>query len=773
LPRILKIFLFALCVALAASSAVAADEPARQTIESVRSSLSDIENALKNDNLTDGDLARLREINDPLSARIQAVIADVTPRLEASRKRLAELKPKTKDPAAAAAAATDSASDDLKDEQTKFDALDADLRSARALLLQSDDDASRIGAARRDLFARQTFARSSSAVSPVLWTSMVREAPQDASQIGALLSNWMHGLTQRLSETQALSFLALVLALVAISAPVRWLARRVIARDPGIASPTRLRRALAAAWTIVVLAGIPLAMLGALAYALDLFDISDPRLQSGVDALLDGLRLIALAYAFAKGVLAPGEPNWRLFSLGNRSAALLFRFLMFTATIWAAERLLEAIAETTASLTISIASRALGAVLIGLGGIGTLRRIVDPRLASQPSRDSWAPARTLAWVFIFVLLGSALTGYIAFAAFLVNQTLFVFAIGGALFLADVIVQESTEEFLKPDTAVGQGLMSILGIRRDTIEQLVVIAQGFARVAALVAALVVAFGPLGLPGQDIVTTLRAAYFGYTIGGVTISLSSLISAAVAFIVAVVATRAAQGWLTDRYLPRTRIDPSVSNSISTITGYIGLTIALLLGGSRLGIDLQQFEIVAGALSVGIGFGLQGIVNNFVSGLILLWERGIKVGDWVVIGADQGFVRKINARATEIETFDRATLIVPNLTLVTGAVKNWMHTDRMARIVIGLNVDFDADPEVVRELMIATAKGQDTVLTIPAPLALFSEFADWSLKFQLICYVDDALMAERVKSELNFDLLRRLRAAGLKIAAPYARPN
>jgi small-conductance mechanosensitive channel len=142
-------------------------------------------------------------------------------------------------------------------------------------------------------------------------------------------------------------------------------------------------------------------------------------------------------------------------------------------------------------------------------------------------------------------------------------------------------------------------------------------------------------------------------------------------------------------------------------------------------------------------------------------------------VVGAEQGFVRKINARATEIETFDRATLIVPNLTLVTGQVKNWMHTDRMARIVIAINVDFDADPELVREMMIAAAKGQDAVLTIPAPLVLFSEFGDWSLKFQLICYVDDALMAERIRSELHFDLHRRIREAGLKIPLPYPAPK
>ena len=128
--------------------------------------------------------------------------------------------------------------------------------------------------------------------------------------------------------------------------------------------------------------------------------------------------------------------------------------------------------------------------------------------------------------------------------------------------------------------------------------------------------------------------------------------------------VATRAAQNWLSERYLPRTRLDPGVGNSIRTIIGYIGL-VARAADQRRAArrSTCSSSRSIAGALSVGIGFGLQGIVNNFVSGLILLWERGIRVGDWVVVGAEQGFVRKINARATEIETFDRATLIVPNL--------------------------------------------------------------------------------------------------------------
>jgi potassium efflux system protein len=141
-------------------------------------------------------------------------------------------------------------------------------------------------------------------------------------------------------------------------------------------------------------------------------------------------------------------------------------------------------------------------------------------------------------------------------------------------------------------------------------------------------------------------------------------------------------------------------------------------------------------------------------------------------VLGADQGFVRSIRARATEIETFDRSTLIVPNSNLVSGVVKNWVHNDRVGRIVVSINVTYESDVEQVRELLIAAAKAQELVLTIPAPTVQFAEFGDWSLKFNLICFVDDIELGERTRSDINFDILRRMREAKLRIAYPAPPP-
>ena len=337
----------------------------------------------------------------------------------------------------------------------------------------------------------------------------------------------------------------------------------------------------------------------------------------------------------------------------------------------------------------------------------------------------------------------------------------------ALYILDAVVQEGVEALVKPNAPVGRGLTTAIGLRRDALDQIGVLVQGFARLTVVMAGVFIVLGRWSV-SQDFASSLRAAYFGFRIGGVTLSLSSLLIAAAALAIGMAATRALQNWLSSRYLPRTRLDAGVSNSIRTIVGYVGVVAALALSGVQLGLDFQKLAIVAGALSVGIGFGLQGIANNFVSGLILLWERGIRVGDWIVVGAEQGFVRRINARATEIETFDRGTLIVPNATLVGGPVKNWMHADRTGRILVAVNVAYESDPETAREVLIAAAKAQDSVLAIPAPQVLFHEFADWCLKFQLVCYVDDVVMAERVRSEINFDILRRMREAGLRIPYP-----
>jgi potassium-dependent mechanosensitive channel len=177
---------------------------------------------------------------------------------------------------------------------------------------------------------------------------------------------------------------------------------------------------------------------------------------------------------------------------------------------------------------------------------------------------------------------------------------------------------------------------------------------------------------------------------------------------------------------------------------------------------------------LSVGIGFGMQSIVNNFVCGLILLWERAVRVGDWIVVGPDEGFVRRINVRSTEIETFDRSQVIVPNSTLIGGVVKNLVRNDRTGRLVIPITIAATANPGKVREVLLDIAKSHELVLKIPAPRVLLAKMSASELNFELHAFIGDVETAFRVKSDLNFEIFEKFTAQGFFAApAPSLEPT
>src|SRR6185369_12912931 len=168
----------------------------------------------------------------------------------------------------------------------------------------------------------------------------------------------------------------------------------------------------------------------------------------------------------------------------------------------------------------------------------------------------------------------------------------------------------------------------------------------------------------------------------------------------------------WLADHYLPTTSLDPGMRASTVSLFGYAGVVIAVSLALSAMGIGLERIAWVASALSVGIGFGLQAVVQNFVSGLILLAERPVKVGDWVSLGGVEGDIRRINVRATEIQMGDRSTVIVPNSEFITKVVRNVTLADPLGLVQLKLPVPLGSDAQQVRELLLAAFEGHGDLL-------------------------------------------------------------
>ena len=217
-----------------------------------------------------------------------------------------------------------------------------------------------------------------------------------------------------------------------------------------------------------------------------------------------------------------------------------------------------------------------------------------------------------------------------------------------------------------------------------------------------------------------------------------------------------------------PRKRVGRGIASGTGKTSGKGMKGQKARSGVSLLGFDLSNLAIIAGALSVGIGFGLQSIVNNFVSGLILLFERPIKVGDWVVTSSGEGIVKKISVRSTEIETFDRSSILVPNSELIANSVTNWTHKNRLGRVSVPVGVAYKEDPERILELLSRIPSMLDEVLEVPEPQILFTGFGDSSLDFELRVYIADISRSLITRTQIRVAIFKLFRDEDVEIPFP-----
>ena len=324
-----------------------------------------------------------------------------------------------------------------------------------------------------------------------------------------------------------------------------------------------------------------------------------------------------------------------------------------------------------------------------------------------------------------------------------------------IFWSLLSLNEKSAQWINTSTnIIGIRMRGFLNISRDQGKSKLGVYQLFFDALFWIGFLMIIFQVWDPTGTVLGTISSYATDGIPMGDIRIIPTNIIAGIIAFVVLTAITGWIKVWIEKRWLRQITADRGARDALVTIVGYAGFTISLLVGLSIGGINITGLAVVAGALSVGIGFGLQSIANNFVSGIILLFERPIKSGDFISVGDVEGYVRKISIRATEIETLDNQDMLIPNAELVSGRVTNWVLHNPYGRLKLKIGVAYGSDVKKVISILQDIASSNNQVITdgrASPPKALFMGFGDSSLEFELRVRILDIKKRYDVLSELN----------------------
>ena len=766
-------------------------------LDEMSRSLDEAKRELRGGLLTDNRLGHWRERLGEIKRDAQRIADAASARVDSIRALLEALGPPPEDGSEPAPVANERGK--LNRELEQFVSLQkqAELMLARVAELRRD-----LVSTQRERFTERLLTRGPTIFSletlGVALTDMLEGSRRAVTTLAATPSK----ADANVSWAVAMAVNAVALGVVVgLALPVRQLLMRRYGRNPDIAEPRYITRLVAAAIEGLVRAIVPAVGAGAVYAVLRYQGLLFGLMGTVVEATALAVAFFSLVYGLTKAVLAPEAPAWRVIHFTDDCAHKLGRMIVCLACFFAIDYVLFRVGQ---AMALSVDLAVVHNTLVGVVVAGVVLRMMSPdfwrRADTQPAVGEGADVHAEATapppdealddddgaasgdigkglgVILAVAIGATALaipiasafGYFVLGRFLTERLILSGVLVMGLVLLRGLIHEIVAYAMRPEAAVGKRLSTTFGFTGTGLANIRLWFLILLDLLLLAGGALVALALWGVSWAVIGTWLSTIVFGATIGGITISLIDLATAAAVFFAALALSRFIQRVLNRQVFRPINLDIGVRQSLNAAISYTGIVIAILLAIAAMGLDLSNLAIIAGALSVGIGFGLQTIVNNFVSGLILLIERPVKAGDWVVVGQHEGFVKKINVRATEIETFDRSHVIVPNAEFVSTAVTNWTHRNRQCRLIIAVRVPYGCDTEQVHDLLMACARQHRDILRWPAPHVLFRDFGESGLVFELRCYARDVDYFLSAPSELRFDIDARLRNAGIQIPYP-----
>ncbi|KNC15467.1 mechanosensitive ion channel protein [Pantoea sp. RIT-PI-b] len=540
----------------------------------------------------------------------------------------------------------------------------------------------------------------------------------------------------------------------------------------------RLRRSfLAATIALTTLAAVVLTF-HFLAQAFTRRDEVSGDVQDFVDRLVQLSVYCGLIAGLGRAFLSTRRPSWRLPAISNEVAQALKPFPPFTAALVFVFQTVEAFNYSVGtSLNTTIFANGLTALLIGCTGLAISMRVnrVRRRMVQeghQPeARSTIVGLVQLALMLTaLAILISLIIGYVTLARFLSYEVIWCGILFGSFYFLSHLVQDGCESLFSTSNATGKRLQSSLNIDERHLQQAATLLSALGKtllIAILALALLNGTFASSTP-IELIQKVIEFWGGKGLESLNIVPAHMVNAILCLVVGIYVLRSVRRWLDKDFLPKTTMDVGMRVSLVTLFSNIGYVLVILLTLSIMGLQWNKLAWIVSALSVGIGFGLQEIVKNFISGLILLTERPVKVGDLVSISGIEGDIRRINVRATEIQLGDKSTVIVPNSQFISQNVRNATMGNAQGVVTIQLTFPLDIDPVKVREILLEVYQENERILETPEPSVSFKDLTPAGIVLSVTGNVAGQRQISGAKSDLLFDILTRLRKEGIMLSTP-----
>ncbi|MGE7413247.1 DUF3772 domain-containing protein [Methylobacterium tarhaniae] len=653
-------------------------------------------------------------------------------------------------------------------------AFEAEYRPVLLAAQQSEQMWHRLTEIRRTLFAKRLTMNVASILDPIFWRDVATvELPRFAVQTEQLLRSWADYVSSHDTVEMGLALLACTVGLVLF---VLRLHRRIAERARTVeaqAEAVTERAALQRGAIVFVMRALPLPLAALLfAFVARHLDVAPPEVDEFLTAVAIALLVLGTARGAMGALLAPRAARWRIVRASDDSAAAVTFMVvgaldLYTAGIIATsfQTLVGQRIETEIATIMVLTVAMIGLVAVGFR---RLDRASGPPAGFVTLDATWTrPIVSLVCVAAGLCLAF---GYVALAGFLSGRlAMSCLAVAVAILIVTTLDQ-LLDRGQASQTRAGAALAAMLGLSHHAIDLAGVALSGLTRLAVIVTTGLIVLAPWGLEYGDVNPFGDfAAWFATT--DLRSGLGTFGFALLAFVLGIVGTKLVVDWMDTALLPRTSLDPSLRHSIRTVLGYAGFAVTALGALSLMGINAQNIAVIAGALSIGIGFGLQSIVGNFVSGLILLAERPVRVGDVVVIKGEEGRVQRISVRSTVIGTFQQASVVIPNSDLIASVVRNRNLANANLELRFTLVLDHDADVARADAVVVTAAEGHANVLKTPKPRVLFVRITEIGQELEVRCSADRFENKRQVRSDLHHRIAEAFRQEGLRFARyPHA---